>query len=79
MVVHVSLMIYAISLFVNDKGGENFCVDICVLWQWIYDICELWQWIYVYDTFLMQGSTEIFLYFMQGRTRTLDLLHMYLL
>ena len=42
IVVHVSFMIYAISLFVNDKGGENsvlhmcyiskkFCVDICVV------------------------------------------------
>jgi len=49
MVVHVSFMIYGISLFVNDKGGENsvlhtyVCygngnrymmdIDICVLWQ----------------------------------------------
>ena len=41
MSVHVSFMIYAISLFVHDKGGEKSSENsvlhmyICVLWQWI--------------------------------------------
>jgi len=55
-------MIYAISLIVNDKGGENLCY-ICAA---IYDMCVvIWLKIYGYGYMIMD------IWLMQGRTRTL--------